>query len=544
LKRSSKDLRLVAYLILARQSRLGPADLAFGLTLLADTLDTYPEALHPRRPKPRQIFLNWLIEKLAAALQLAAAAPRPLAKPANNLSPAANFLLQKAAATRLSAVLQERFGDAAPSTRPLRDAIEALAPPPEPTPEADPFTNTSPTNPSPTSQNNPQTISQTSSQTSSQTLSQTTQPDAATTPPTPSQPRTAESTTPPTPTATTEPSPPTPAPIHVQSAQSVAPSADLSQLDRFLDATDDALAQTARALREAIPTDPRAYRLLRIGLWLKLTAPPAAKPDGTTGVLPLPDRDREALFQLHAKQQWPALLQRSENFLTRHRYLLDLQRLSHAALTGLGPDYAPAALALRAELTALLLRFPTLPFLRDRDGAPLADPDTQTWLTHQIPTSTSTTTPTNPPLPLTTPTNPTTLPLPLSTSTDPASDPFWHDLPARLRSAPHQTLTEAQAHLDQSPTGHHRFTRALTLAEALLNAGDPQRAAYLFAGLAADADRHHLDRWDLLLLIRCLQGAAHAHHLTNNLQARDQTLQRLAPLAPTLETLSLCWLDL
>ncbi|HRI06472.1 MAG TPA: hypothetical protein PKW35_01580, partial [Nannocystaceae bacterium] len=113
--------------------------------------------------------------------------------------------------------------------------------------------------------------------------------------------------------------------------------------------------------------------------------------------------------------------------------------------------------------------------------------------------------------------------------------PFWHDLPARLRSAPHPTLLEAQAHLDRSPTGHHRFASALTLAEALLAAGDHQRAAYLFAGLAAEADRHHLDRWDPPPLVRCPQGTARVHHLTNNPQARDTTLQRLAPLAPMLE---------
>lgn len=459
----AKDLRIAAWFALARSRRAGLPGLLLGVVVAAELVTAHGAALHPRQPRARRLMAEWLFDQVARQL---AAIRAPLAAP--------DFALLQAATERLTAALRDRFGDDAPSARPLREALQQL-------PRAE-------------------------------------EPEAA------------EHEDPPEPpasgTPTSQPAPPlaTPAPVPVQSAQvatpapvdvaapaSVAAPADLAQLDAFLNNTDDALAQAARALREAQPGDPRGYRLLRVGLWLKLTAPPPVRPDGNTAIPGLPDRDREALDVLASKQQWLDLVHRSENLLRMHRLVLDLHRHSAAGLAGLGPDYAPAALALRAELACLLARLPALATLRDREGRPLADPDTQRWLSdHVLPRSRS-------------------APAPAG-DTDPEPD-FWTELPARLRGdARDLALAEAQQRIDQSPSRRRRFTRGLALAEAAQGAGDERLAALLFSGLAAEAERAALDQWDPALVVRALTGAALLHHRRQDAAARDAALHRLTRL--------------
>lgn len=454
----AKDLRIAAWFVLARARRAGLPGLLLGLVVAAELVAAHGTDLHPRQSRARRLMAEWLFDQVARQL---AALRAPLAAP--------DFALLQAATERLTGALRDRFGDDAPSARPLRDALQQL--PRAEEPEAD--------DDAPPDTERPAS------------------PGAPTPLPAPA----------PVPAAPAV----TPAPVHVAAPASVAAPADLSQLDAFLNNTDDALVQAARALREAQPSDPRGYRLLRVGLWLKLTTPPPLRPDGTTAIPGLPDRDREALDLLAGKQQWLDLVHRSENLLRTHRLVLDLHRHTAAGLAGLGPDHAPAALALRAELACLLARFPALATLRDREGRPLADPDTQRWLSdHVLPRSRS-------------------APAPAGDA-DPEPE-FWAELPARLRGdARDLALAEAQQRIDHSPTRRRRFTRGLALAEAAQAAGDERLAALLFSGLAAEAERAALDQWEPGLAIRCLTGAALLHHRRQDPAARDLALHRLTRL--------------
>ena len=450
LQRHAKDLRLAAYFTLARHRSAGLRGLTLGLVVTAALLETYKEALHPRQARARRLISDWFIGQIATVI---GATPEPLA--------AADLAALRAACEGLAGILSKYLGNDAPSQRPLRDALQRLEVPIKDEPA-----------------------------TPASTI-----PPASITAPIPS-------------TAPTAPPPASPEVTTVQAAVNVTAVTDLSQIDKFLDATDDALVQTAHTLREAQPSDPRAYRLLRLGIWLRMTSPPPVCPDGNTAIPGLADRDRATLDDMLARQRWSDLVHRSENLLRRHRLILDLQRFTALALAGL--DQAPAVLALRAELCALLLRFPTLPTLRDNAGRPLADPDTQGWLSEHI--------------------------LPRGRTPPPAAteDPepaYWSDLSTRLRDATRDaTLAEAQARIDSSPSRHLRFTRGVTLAEALLLAGDLPLAAHLFTGLSAEAERDGLDLWDPALVIRCLTGAARSHHRRGHFAPRDQALQHLSRL--------------
>lgn len=468
LQKLAKDLRIATWFTLARHRNHGLRGLELGLIVTAELLDLHGPAMHPQQARARRLITEWLIGQVGATF---AAIRAPMAPEEHDAL--------RVACDRLGAVFRERLGGDAPSFRPIRDALQQI-PIKEPPPESAEDTTTT---------------SAAATSTSGPPASSAADSTAAATPP-------------------TSVAPVQVTPVVVQTPTSVGAPTDLSQVDRFLDATDDAFVQTARALREAKPSDPRAYRLLRLGIWLRLLAPPPTKPDGSTAIPGLADRDRESLATLAGKEMWIELVHRSENLLRSHRLVLDLQRYTGTALAALGPDYAAAALALRAELCALLLRFPALPGLRDKDGAPLADPETQRWLSEHV--------------------------LPRGRTTQPAApaeteDPFWAELPARLRGDTREAaLAEAQTRIDQSQSRHLRFTRGLSLAEGALAAGDPVFASLLFAGLAGEAERAGLDAWDPPLVVRCLTGAARSCHRRGHPAGRDQALQRISSLdAPT-----------
>lgn len=505
LRDHSRDLRVAAWFTLARFHRGGLHGLATGLHLYAAILEQFD--VHPRKPKVRRDTSDWFIRQAAAALTSV--------QPAELREPPLREL--EAAQLHLAAALQLRLDPDVPSLRPLRDALARvladLPPPPIKPPVP---TDSSVHNPDPATPPTPKT------DTSSPEL-------ALQNPPTPDTPGTER----PNPTKpdplSARPNPPKPDPLSPGPnrprpellgelpAPPAAP-ADLTRLDNFLDTTGDALQSTARALRELSPTDPRAYRLLRIGVWLGRSAP-TPRPDGTTAIPGLGDRDREQLAELHQHARWPGLLTRCEDLLARHCFALDLQRLAAAALTGLGHDYAPAALALRAELRALLTCFPTLPELRTSDGLPLADPATQRWLADEV-------------LPRGAPAGLVTIAA--SATAVPTIDPtFWAELPARLTGPErHAALAEAQTRIDTCPSGQLRFTWRLALADACERAGAVPLATLLLTGLTQELEHNDLARWDPPLAAQCLAAAARNHRQRGAETEAHAALTRLARLDP------------
>ena len=451
LLRISKDLRAAAWFTLARAHRTGPPGLALGLTIVVGLLESFGEAIFPRKPRSVRDQSEWLIKYTAAALRdTTGDIDAPL------------LATLRALGERLAVVLRARLGDDAPSLRPLRDI-----------------------------------------------LAERSEQLAARTPVAPA--ATPERPAPPEPTAAVSPPAAPSLPAAATSAQ-LAPLpavvADSADLDKFLGATGEALEQAARSLREAAPADPRAYRLLRTGLWLHLVAAPPLRPDGNTALPGLEARDHAQLAELAAASRWAGLLARSENLLATRRLALDLQRHTAAALAGLGSEYAAAGDAVRIELRSLLARLPGLASLRDRDGQPLADVDTQRWLASEV------------------------LPRPVtSTATAAADTPeFWAELRPRLRGETRtEALTDAQRYIDAARGEHQRYLRRLGLAE-LCEELDPSLASHLFAALADDLERRDVDAWDPSLSTRTLTGLIRAQHRAREVSAWRRALHRLARL--------------
>lgn len=136
----------------------------------------------------------------------------------------------------------------------------------------------------------------------------------------------------------------------------------------------------ATTLRAAKLADPRAYALLRAGLWTGLVRLKGAATAGISAHGSAPAADRQEVAQLLAAKNWPDLLNRVESLLPQRRYWLDLNRYADMALSGMEePTAAAARLAVRGAVAGLLIRVPDLPNMKDNNGNALADDETRRW---------------------------------------------------------------------------------------------------------------------------------------------------------------------
>ena len=173
------------------------------------------------------------------------------------------------------------------------------------------------------------------------------------------------------------------------------------------------------------------------------------------------------------------------------RAWLDLQRLSVAACTALGPEYEPIATAIQSELRALLNDLPELLDATLLDDTPAANVETKQWLQH-----------------LSTP----------QKSATPAEEEAASDPPAELNGTP-TWLTQAadsyvlakealaagqeekafsimRAAIARQRSGRSRFRRTMQLAELAVSAGKDTIAQPLLEDIAATIENHKLDAWE------------------------------------------------
>ena len=139
----------------------------------------------------------------------------------------------------------------------------------------------------------------------------------------------------------------------------------------------------AGQLRRTDTADAAAYRVMRVGAWLHMTALPPA-PGGKSQVPPPPDPLRDQLQLMAQNSKWAAVLEETESALSRYRLWLDLHRMSAQALGALGPTHAAARQAVVRETANLLARFPDLVDMSFASGAPMADGQTRAWLDAEV----------------------------------------------------------------------------------------------------------------------------------------------------------------
>ncbi len=255
------------------------------------------------------------------------------------------------------------------------------------------------------------------------------------------------------------------------------------------------LIDIASRLRRINIRDPRAYNVLRHGLWLHLEALPPV----TDGKTQIPARDPSTTRHLKALEMrtaWSELIDLGERLLIRHRLDLDLQRIIATALTSLDPPAREAAAAVQTRTVELAQRFPGLLALRCREGVALADADTRVWLRQGTALQAQSVPPTG-------------------AQHGPVNSPALPD-----------TNIHPQEQGQAAP-----FVARLELAEGALASGKNTFAAALFAGLETLVDLHHLDRWRPELAKRVLLGALRAQASTPVISTQAQRLGALCPKA-------------
>lgn len=246
------------------------------------------------------------------------------------------------------------------------------------------------------------------------------------------------------------------------------------------------LVGAAAALRHADASDPAAYRVLRVGLWVHMAGPPPAN-GGKTQIQPPAESLRSQLALLAHGRRWDALVEETESALLGNRFALDLHRLTWQGLSGLGPAHERARDAVAAELRTLLSRMPPLPGLLFADGSPLADPQTRTWLDQLV--------------------------APREMAAAPhlapegeAGAPLAEAQKLLAAGQVPEALLKMQAAVEGGRSGRERFQLRLAFAQACAGAGLSALAKALFEDLAREAALHHIDEWDPRLVAGTLKG--------------------------------------
>jgi type VI secretion system protein VasJ len=462
LRTKSKDVVLAAFLAHGLQVTQGIDGLATGIGVVADLLDGYWDTAFPevKRLRGRVNAIQWLLERSRATL--------PAVQAGAAEGPAVSGL--EVAAQRLAEVVRARFADQAPAMGPLLDEVarlkgevEAATATPEPAraPESAAL------------------------------------PQGATAAPAAAPPR-----------AAAAPLPDAPGGL-----------ADAAQAVDYLRNVGTALASAAAILRAADATEPLSYRVLRTGVWLHMQAPPAGT-GGKTAVPPPPEPLRKQLATLSQNQKWAALVEEAEAALPQCRFWLDLHRHTAQALAALGAGHARAREAVLVEVRAFLARMPSIPTLAFADGAPLADPQTRTWLDEEVAPRAA---------------------APAAAGAA-AEDPAALEVIATARKQlTGGQVAEALAALRvlaaSRPDGRGRFRVRLELAKAAAGAGLTAVARATYDELDRDAVAHRLDEWEPAVAADVLKGLiAATRALVNDPRGVKEGLvpqyQRLCRLDP------------
>lgn len=471
LKTTSKDLLLGAHLAYGMYALSGLGGLTTGVAVLGGLLEGFWETMFPelKRIRGRANALGWFVERTALALERAQVGPADRAQ----------LEALAAAIGRLSEIVRDRFGPDAPAMRPLADAVDRLILSlPAQAPPATDF------RPAEGSAPPAQAPANVASGAGAAGPSQSVSASGASAPA--SAPSPASVSAAPLPASpATSPSAPVAAPTASLALPTVNPADPVGAL-RELGA---ALARAAAEIRRADPTQPGAYRALRVGLWLHLGAAPPAQAGGKTTIPAPPATLREKLDQLAANGKWPELVEEAESALTQNRLWLDLHRKTALGLANQGPSYAAAREAVLLELAAFLRRLPALVGLAFTDGTPLADEQTKAWLETEV----------MPPAPE------------AAAGKGAADDAEEAQAVAEARKLvaggkAAEAVLLLQERVAKATTREARFRARLALARLCVDAGQPVVARALYDALDAEAQRLGLEEWDPGLAARCLEG--------------------------------------
>jgi type VI secretion system protein ImpA len=251
------------------------------------------------------------------------------------------------------------------------------------------------------------------------------------------------------------------------------------------------VAGAAAFLRKKEPLSPAPYLLLRGLRWGELRT--GSRLSDTTLLEAPPTELRQQIKRLALNKKWSDLLEAGEQAMTLPcgRAWLDLQRLSVAACTALGPEYEPIATAIQSELRALLNDLPELLDATLLDDTPAANAETKLWL-HQLSTPKQTVQSAedegSPTVPAELNGTPTWL--------TQAADAYVLAKEALAAGQEEKAFSIMRAAIARQRSGRNRFRRTMQLAELAISAGKDSIAQPLLEDIAATIENHKLDAWE------------------------------------------------
>ncbi|MBX7078132.1 MAG: type VI secretion system protein TssA [Nannocystaceae bacterium] len=464
LKTKSKDLLVASYLAFAKLRLSGIDELVVGLQVISGLLDRFWDGLEPERLRGRANAVGWLVAQLEPALGTLKLEPKQRS----------SVLALQTAVHRLSGRLRDRMAADGPSLGPVTERVQRML---LAVPEEKPAPPPPPASPAPA----------------------------------------------PTPAATAQPAAAAPAPAAapVPTAKAVTAVDNPEAVGTFLQETGRALVSTANMLRAASNANPLAYRLLRTGLYLHIAAPPPSDGGGKTQIPAVPAARRTAFATMEQNGKWEALLEESESALQQARFCLDFHRLSAKALEHLGDAFTPARTAIIAETASLLARMPTLSELIAREGTPLCDADTKTWLSQVVLAGSG------------------------GSGGGGGGDAAGGDDDAGVFAQVRGMITGgkaseamriATARIDAATTHRQRFGRRLLLAQVLLETNSALLSRGMFAALERELRERGLLEWEPELAGRVLEGFVRAIRAAAKAGARyeqaDAVYERLCLVDP------------
>ena len=272
----------------------------------------------------------------------------------------------------------------------------------------------------------------------------------------------------------------------------------LADIDQGLLGCAQALVTGARVLREADITNPIAYRLQRLGIWLNVHAAPQNN-GGATDVYGFDGGVLGQLSEFVSTEQWDPLLRAAEEATAASPFWFLPHRCVAMAMDKLGGAYAAARQTVGREVAAFASRLPALLSLSFNDGAPFADPETRAWVQEEQKKFGG-------------------------AGGNAAADKEDEELAKRFDAAREMVrggsvgdgLALALALANRGADARMRFRAQLSVARLALDANKPAIAKPLLEMLLTQAEQHHLEIWepglcatlysDLLLSLRSAPG--------------------------------------
>ena len=261
------------------------------------------------------------------------------------------------------------------------------------------------------------------------------------------------------------------------------------------------IAASAKYLRQADPTNPAAYLLLRGFRWGELRAS-GSSPDPRLLEAP-PTATRTQLKGLLLDSKWEGLLEACEGVMatSQGRGWLDLQRYALTACEQLGAEFQIVAAALKGALRSLLADIPGLVDMTLMDDTPTANAETRKWLGAILDAEPA-------------------MAAPEQSAEDVAPEPL------RPRGGRNAALAEVRAgrtdraiallmrEASSEKTKRGRFLVQTELASIMVDGGHHVVAQPILEELIASIEGHKLEDWEsgdvvakpLALLYRCLES--------------------------------------